>query len=97
MPLKVSIGDNGGAAHLTMRDCELDNIGLSGEMHVDNCTFIYGDNLNYNNEAIHCASHSRILNSKFDGNGTTNLLYDVIDCFNGHDIVIGNCTFSITS
>lgn len=108
MPITVGTSSRcTGNSRLILRDCVLENIGVIGELYIDNCKFIFGNNVNYNNESVHCASHSRILNSVFDGRGmcaSTNiskedvecefkLNADVIDVFNGHDIVIENCTF----
>lgn len=83
---------------LTMRDCVVENLGLNGYVHVENCSFLFGNNVNDNFETIHCDSHSRILNCTFDGRyglmpNIPALNADVIDTFNGHDIIIDGCTF----
>ena len=75
----------------------IDNVGLEGEMISENNVFDFGLNLSSNHETIHCGSHSRITNCVFDGGAASGnavpLKSDVIDVFNGHDIVISGCTF----
>lgn len=82
---------------LILHDCIVKNIGLTGTVVVDNCTFLFGPNVNNNFETLHCSNHSRITNSLFDGRenepGAPALTADVIDLFNGHDIIIDGCTF----
>ena len=83
---------------LILRDCMVDNVGLQGTVHVENCTFLFGYNVNDNYETIHCGSHSRILNCTFDGRNSIGesplpLSADVIDLYNAHDVVIDGCTF----
>lgn len=97
-----------GTARLILRDCTLDNVGVGGKVYIDNCKFFFGNNLKKNHESVHCGSYSRVMNSTFDGRGACRefsnteeedtecgymLDSDVIDVFNGHDIVIENCTF----
>lgn len=96
MPLLITSGTECRPARLKARDCVFDNEGIQGEVHVENCRFLFGGNLLNNNEQIHCGSHSRILNSYFDGRGDKDIClneYDIIDTYNGGDIVIENCTF----
>lgn len=82
---------------LILHDCVVTNLGLTGTVLVDNCTFLFGPNVNNNYETIHCSNHSRITNCIFDGRenitGIPKLNSDVIDTFNGHDIIIDGCTF----
>lgn len=93
IPLDVLSQKDCPSARLEALDCVFDNAGIQGEVYVENCRFLFGGNLLNNNEQIHCGSHSRILNSYFDGrNGALNE-YDIIDTYNGGDIVIENCTF----
>ena len=84
---------------LIIKDSVITNTGINGTVKVDNCTFLFGKNCNNNYETIHCGSHSRIINCLFDGrcslgNKVSNLNADIIDLFNGHDIVIDGCTFT---
>lgn len=82
---------------LIMHNCIIKNIGISGTVSVDNCLFLFGPNVNNNYETIHCSNHSRITNCVLDGRenikGVPKLNADVIDTFNGHDIIIEGCTF----
>ncbi len=83
---------------LIIKDSVISNLGINGNINVNNCTFLFGSNCNDNYETIHCGSHSRITNCLFDGRqksgqAVPNLTADVIDVYNGHDIIIDGCTF----
>lgn len=83
---------------LILRDSVISNLGINGNINANNCTFLFGRNCNDNYETIHCGSHSRITNCLFDGRQKSgqvvpNLTADVIDVYNGHDIIIDGCTF----
>ncbi len=52
---------------LVLSNCVVDNLGISGSVNVDNCTFIFGRNTNDGYETIDCNKHSRITNCVFDG------------------------------
>lgn len=83
---------------LIIKDSMISNLGINGTVNVSNCTFLFGSNTNDNYETIHCGSHSRITNCLFDGRQEAgiqipNLTADVIDLYNGHDIIIDGCTF----
>lgn len=84
---------------LIIRNSIITNTGINGTVKVDDCTFLFGKNCNNNYETIHCGNHSRITNCLFDGRSSlgdtvSNLNADVIDLFNGHDIIIDGCTFT---
>ncbi len=82
---------------LTLRGCTVKNIGLTGSVNVNNCKFYFGRNLVDNYETIHASNHSRITNCIFDGQADVIkdlvLKADVIDLFNGHNIIISGCAF----
>lgn len=83
---------------LIIKDSMISDLGINGTINVSNCTFLFGSNTNNNYETIHCGNHSRITNCLFDGRQEAgiqipNLTADVIDLFNGHDIIIDGCTF----
>lgn len=94
-PASKHESDNSNTAIL--RDCVFRNIGLTGTVMTKNCNFFFGPNVNFNYEAIHADDHSRIINCRFDGRAQVQdqlgLKDDVIDLFNGHDIIIAGCSF----
>lgn len=84
---------------LIIKDSVISNLGINGTVNVNNCTFLFGNNPNNNYETIHCGNYSRITNCLFDGRSKLGhiappLAQDLIDTFNGHDIIIDGCTFT---
>lgn len=84
---------------LILKDSIISNLGISGTVNVNHCTFLFGNNPNNNYETIHCGNYSRITNCLFDGRSKLGhiappLAQDLIDTFNGHDIIIDGCTFT---
>ena len=82
---------------LDVKDCVFENVGLSGNIQADNCTFLFGSNLNLNGGTLQCEAQSRILNCYFDGRkDTANIPELTSPVINGQDaknIIIYGCTF----
>lgn len=86
---------------LVLQDCVISNIGLTGSVNIDNCSFLFGSNYNKNGSLIRVSKYSRIKNCIFDGRekiiGTPKLSADVIDIICSRDIIIEGCTFKAYS
>lgn len=85
---------------LQCKNCLFDNVGLSGQMNIENCVFKVGNNNLYGNEVVHLYRDSIVKDCLFysadDFSPSQPSGYafdDILDCYTGGNVLIQHCTF----